>query len=108
VEIAKVEIPWYMHESVYYFKHLDKCIETIIPNTCVASWFSKKDPKKAVQPAVSGDTRFVFRQYNTTPNLSEMAGPGPTRTIDILHRGEILIFGKSTILVLPNHATFSE
>jgi hypothetical protein len=72
-----------IRELVYYFKHLDKCIETIIPNARVAAWFSKKDPKKAVQPAVSGDAHFVFRQYNTVPNLSEMAGPGPTRTIDI-------------------------
>jgi hypothetical protein len=35
-----------IRESVYYFKHLDKCIETIIPNDRVAFWFSKKDPKK--------------------------------------------------------------
>jgi hypothetical protein len=62
-------------------------IETIIHNARVASWFSKKDPKKAVQPAVSGDAHFVFRQYNTVPNLSEMAGPGPTRTIDIITPG---------------------
>jgi hypothetical protein len=76
-----------IRESVYSFKHLDKFIETIIPNARVASWFSKKDPKKTVQPAVSGDAHFVFRQCNTLPNLSEMAGPGPSRTIDISHPG---------------------
>jgi hypothetical protein len=72
--------------SVYYFKHLDKCLKAIIPNARFASWFSKKDPKKAVQPVVSGDAHFVFIrvQYNTVPNLSEMAGSGPTRTIDIV------------------------
>jgi hypothetical protein len=72
-----------IRESVCYFKHLDKCLKTIIPNACFASWFSKKDPKKAVQPVVSGDAHFVFIQYNTVPNLLEMAGSGPTRTIDI-------------------------
>jgi hypothetical protein len=72
-----------IRESVYYFKHLDKCRKAIIPNALFASWFSKKDPKKAVQPAVSGDAHFVFIQYNTLPNLSEMADSGPTRTIDI-------------------------
>jgi hypothetical protein len=72
-----------IRESVYYFKHLDKCRKAIIPNARFASWFSKKDPKKAVQPAVNGDTHFIFIQYNTVPHLSEMAGPGPTRTIDI-------------------------
>jgi hypothetical protein len=72
-----------LRESVYYFKHLDKCLKTIIPNARFASWFFEKDHKKAVQPAVSGDAHFVFIQYNTVPNLSEMAGSGPTRTIDI-------------------------
>jgi hypothetical protein len=55
-----------MRELVYYFKHLDKCLKTIIPNARFASWFKKKITKKAFNLLLhSGDAHFVFIQYNT-------------------------------------------